>query len=408
MKNNTPQNTESIYINPKAAIAVLVTFVLLVGCLIPMFVGLAMDAFGGGDVEVSDGGSKSNKDKTTQGEKDKPVSVTSKAGEKTGIMLPCITKEGTYLSVSNERTRDISGDTAIKSEAAVLVDITDNVTVVGKNADIRIYPASMTKVMTLLVACENVKNPNELLTLTSEMMDKYNKVKGTDTQGPSLELVWQEGYQVTVEDAMYMVIYGSDTYACWLLADYISGSEEKFVKLMNSKAEKLGFTGTNYTNCTGLFDVNHYTTCREMAAVMAAAMNNETAKTILTSISEYYIDVYIDGEKDEDASAAMWSNWYAGRVQRYPYESSNGKKAYIYTGNGSNVKFIGGKTGYETVPKSSFVTVGEDDTTKRMYVCVQVSRLDDTTRKELKIADAIKESTMETRYIYYTYAKEPE
>ena len=394
-----------ILISKTMKMILIVTLSVFVVALVCLGVSLAVEMLDGGNSYVAGGGGSVG---GGGGASTQAASVSSGIGEKTGIVLPCATKEGTYLGVSNERTQDISGDTAIKSGAAVLVDITDNVTVAGKNADTKIYPASMTKVMTLLVACENGKNPNELLTLTGEMVNKYNKVKGNDTQGPSLELVWQEGYQVTVEDAMYMVIYGSDTYACWLLADYISGSEEKFVELMNSKAVELGLTGTNYTNCTGLFDVNHYTTCREMAAVMAAAMNNETAKTILTSISEYHIDVYVDGAKDEDASANMWSNWYAGRTQKYPYVSPEGKEATIYVGKGSNVKFIGGKTGYETVPKASFVTVGEDDTTKRLYVCVQVTRLDDTTRKELTLAQAVEESTMETRYIYYTYAKEPE
>ena len=394
-----------IYISKTMKIVLIVTLSVFVVSLICLGVSFAIELFDDGTSYMASsggsGGAKSPQDSSV------PAGVTSGIGAKTGIVLPCATKEGTYLSVSNERTQDISGDTAIKSGAAVLVDITDNVTVAGKNADTKIYPASMTKVMTLLVACENGKNPNELLTLTGEMMEKYNKVKGSDTKGPSLELIWQEGYQVTVEDAMYMVIYGSDTYACWLLADYISGSEENFVELMNNKASELGFTGTNYTNCTGLFDVNHYTTCREMAAVMSAAMRNETAKTILTSISLYNVDVYIDGVKNDDASSGMWSNWYAGRIQEHPYKAPNGNQATIYVGKGSNVKFIGGKTGYETVPKASFVTVGIDDSTDKMYVCVQVTRLDDTTREDLTLSKAVEESTLETRYIYYTYGPDP-
>jgi D-alanyl-D-alanine carboxypeptidase (penicillin-binding protein 5/6) len=283
----------------------------------------------------------------------------------------------------------------------VLVDITDNKAIAGRNADTRIYPASMTKVMTLLVACENAKDPNKLLTLTDEMVEKYNKVKGSDAKGPSLELVWKVGYQVSVEDALHMVIYGSDTYACWLLADYIAGSEEQFVELMNAKAVELGLTNTHYANATGLFDENHYTTCREMAAVMAAAMNNEAAKKIITTIKEYPLEVYIGGEKDEDASSGMWNNWYAGRIQKHPFVSSSGAKATIYVGNGSDVKFMGGKTGYETIPSYCFVTAGENDTTGRQYVVVQVGRVDST-----QPTIDVKTSTADTRAMYYKYAKE--
>lgn len=392
MKNNTPQNTESIYINPKAAIAVLVTFVLLVGCLIPMFVGLAMDAFGGGDVDVSDGGSKSNKDKTTQGEKDKPVSVTSKAGEKTGIVLPSPTKAGTYLSANGEGTVDISGDTEIKSAAAVLVDITDNVTVATKAADTKIYPASMTKVMTLLVACENARDPNALLSLTDEMISKYNSAANS---GASLAFAWENGYQITVEDVLHMIIYGSDTYACWLIADYVAGSEEAFVNMMNQRASELGLSNTHFANCTGLYNTEHYTTCRDMAAIMAAAMNNEAATAILGRADHYKVDIYEGGE-NTDNPQGMYAAWYS-RFFNYGYSNS----AWYYAGKGSDIKFVGGKTGYEDVPMNCFVTAGINDITGRRYVCVQVGRVDNT-----QASINASTSTYDTRVIYQKYAKE--
>lgn len=396
MKRNVSANSknEEIYIDFKIAIAVLVTFVLLLGCLTVMFVGLAIDSSdsGSGYVSGGDGGGGRNNPSVN-------VSVNPTVSNKTGIALPCTTKAGTYLSISDEATKDISGDTNIKSAAAVLIDVTDNKTVAGKNADVKVYPASMTKVMTLLVACENAKNPTDLLTLTADKIDKYNKTQGNDKEGPSLAFAWKEGYQVTVEDALYMVIYKSDTYACWLLADYVAGSEERFVELMNSRAKALGLTATNYTNCTGLYDVNHYTTCREMAAVMAAAVNNETAEAVLTSKSQYAVDIYINGVKNEEASAStkMWSNWYTGRLEGNKLPGV----APYYPGGGSDVMLIAGKTGYETIPKCCFVTAGCDDKTKRVYVCVQVGRTDES---QPTVDEA--QSTNDTRYIYRTYAKE--
>ncbi len=405
---------DQLNINMGSVVAIVLTLTLLFTSGAAMGICLVAEgvaAIGGHDAGPSGGGSggssgggSSNAGVNNNSNK-QPITSNSQPGAKTGIVLPCATPAGNYLSAAGEGTKDISSDTEIKSGAAVLVDMTGGTVVASKNADTRIYPASMTKVMTLLVACENAKDPSAILTLTSEMVAKYNKVKGSDSQGPSLELVWKEGYQVTVEDALYMVIYGSDTYACWLLADYIAGSEDKFVELMNNRARELGFTSTKYMNCTGLFDTNHYTTCREMAAVMAAAMNNETAKTILTSISQYYVDVYVDGVRDDDASSPMWNNWYAGRTQKYPYVAPDGKKATIYVGKRSDVKFVGGKTGYETIPQATFVTAGMDDTTQRMYVCVQVNRIDET-QAGLNLGEAVKQSTMDTRYIYYTYAKE--
>ena len=401
MKDNTQNKKEELHINPKMALAALLTFILLIGSLVPVFVGVTMDMIAARDVDViDDGGDKNKPDKDDN--KDKPAAVVTTKGSKTGIELPSQTVAGIYLGVSNDRTQDITGDTDIKSAAAVLVDIKDNVVVAGKNADTRIYPASMTKVMTLLVACENAIDPNALLTLTKEMVNKYNSA---ENQGASLAFVWKEGYQITVEDALHMIIYESDTYACWLMADHIAGSEEAFADLMNQKARDLGLTQTHFTNCTGLYNENHYTTCREMAAIMAAAMNNAAATAVLTKIEQYHVDFYVNGTIDEEASAtaSMWSNWYAGRVQEHPYVAPNGKKATIYVGNGSDVKFIAGKTGYESIPRNCFVSAGMDDQTERRYVCVQVGRINDTQNNI-----TASESTADTRVIYQKYAKEPE
>ena len=382
---------EDIYINGKLAIAILVTFSLLIITLIGMFICIAIDANGdSGYVQIDDGPSK-------QVANNNPNSLTpsakSEAGKKTGIVLPCATKSGSYLGAINDRTQDISGDTDIKSGAAVLVDITDNVVVAGKNADTKIYPASMTKVMTLLVACENAKDPNALLSLTDEMISKYNS---STNSGASLAFAWQKGYQITVEDILHMIIYGSDTYACWLIADYVAGSEEEFVNMMNQRASELGMSNTHFTNCTGLYNTEHYTTCRDMAAVMAAAMNNETAAAILGRSEHYKVDIYVNGENTD--TQGMYAAWYT-RFFNYGYSNT----AWYYAGKGSDIKFVGGKTGYEDVPKNCFVTAGINDITGRKYVCVQVGRVD-TSQSTIDSET----STYDTRVIYQKYAKEQE
>ena len=324
------------------------------------------------------------------GGNNKGTQQASRSGNKTGITLPCATKNGTYLSASGTGT-DISSDADIKSAAAVLVDITGNVTVAGKNADTKIYPASMTKVMTLLVACENANDPNALLTVTKEMVEEYEKPINA---GASIVAAWEEGDQVSVEDALYLVIYESDTIACWLLANYVAGGEEAFVSMMNKKAAAMGLGGTNFVNCTGLYNVNHYTTCRDMAAIMAAAMNNEAATKVLTSKKMYTVDVYTDGKKAD--AVDMYSGWYTGRLEKYKLSGV----APYYVGGGSNIMIVGGKTGYEDIPNFCYVTAGEDDTTGRKYVCVQVGRISEN---EGKVGE--QQSTNDTRTIYRKYAK---
>ena len=392
MNKKTPDNrsSEKIHVDRKIAIAIIVTFALFFVCAVSMFVCIAIDNADSGSGYVASGGDGGGK---SQGKDTTPVYADAKEGTKTGISLPCATASGTYLYPSDSNTADISTDTEIISGAAVLIDITDNRTVAGKNADVKIYPASMTKVMTLLVACENAKDPNALLTVTKEMTEKYAK---PENEGASIAFEWQEGNQVTVEDALHMVIYKSDTYACWLLADYVAGSEAAFVKMMNDKASQMGLTATNFTNCTGLYNANHYTTCREMAAIMAAVTGNEAATAVITRTSMYTANLYKDGQKTED-TVDMWSDWYTGRLEEYRW----GNAAAYYAGNGSDIKIIGGKTGWETIPTSCFVTTAFDDVSGRKYVCVQVGRTSDT---QDKITNKV--STDDTRLIYQKYAKE--
>ena len=363
-----------------ASIAAIVTFAMLLTTLagVPLSwgIGALIDNIGGEEpVENSDGGNKNPSSKPTGGQ----VTVNTK-----------------YLYSADGDTKDISSDDAIKSGAMVLVDTTDGRVVAGKSMDTRIYPASMTKVMTLLLGCEYAKKDDALLTITEEMVAKYNQ---PENKGASVAKTWTAGEQLRVIDVLNLIIYESDTYACWLIAEHVAGSEEAFVELMNKKAQSMGLTNTHFTNSTGLFNTNHYTTCREMAAIMAAAMANEKAKTVLTNSQQYMVEVYKNGKKDEDASIAVWSGWYTGRLEKYRW----GAAGAPWAGNGSDIKIISGKTGYEDIPTSCFVTAATDTETGRNYVCVQVGRIDSN---QGKIDSKI--STDDTRLMYQKYAVEKE
>ena len=124
-----------------------------------------------------------------------------------------------------------------------------------------------------------------------------------------------------------------------------------------------------------------------MAAIMAEAMNNASAKLVLTSKEQYTVDVYSNGNKA--STVPMYSGWYTGRLENYGYP----KTAPFYAGNGSSIRLIAGKTGYETIPKNCFVTAGEHDENGTLYVCFQVG------------GASSKDSTYATREIYQKYAK---
>ncbi len=367
------------------------TVILLIGLTISLFVVLAID--GGNDPSIEYDGGASGGNSGANGGK-KPSS--SGSGEvKTGISLPSSTAVGSYLSSSASNVAAIEG---ITSECGILVDANGNVSVAEKSADTVIHPASMTKVMTLLVACERAKDPTALLTVTQDMLDRRLELDGSgelvdntsvvDADGNSkkIEIV---GKSVTVEDALYLINYKSDTAACLMIANHIAGSEAAFVDLMNQKARAIGLTSTNFVNCTGLTEKDgshNTTTCREMASIMECALNNVVAKKIISSTQKYKANIYDNGKKTE-YYVPFFADWY-------------NKEARL-NGNtkAGSVTIKGGKTGYENIPTSCFVTYGTN--TSGTYICVVVGKTIGSTAKD--VYNAV--STADTRLIYQKYAK---
>lgn len=377
---------QELYIDARVAVVIAVTFILFLVAVITMTVSLVMDMTDdGGYVSVDDGdGDVKTPTKKPQdtGKTDTPVSGTPKPGYKTGMVLPALTPADAVKSTPAAELTDLAEDTGIKSAHAVLVKLGDNSSIAEKGADTKVYPASMTKVMTLLVACENARDPNALLTVTQEMVDYHKDTGGSGMMG------FSAGESITVEDALYLVIYDSDTIACLLLAQYVAGSEQAFVGMMNDKAAALGLTGTHFVNCTGLFDEEHYTTCREMAAIMACALKNAVAKEIITSYNGYTVDIYQGDNRNNSRSSLAYADWYSTRLGDNPW-----------AGNGSDVKILGGKTGYEDIPRYCFVTYAKNTETGTEYICVTVGR---SSNEQYKISLA--ESTNDTKRIYQKYA----
>ena len=316
---------------------------------------------------------------------DKPSKDTQKVDENdptivsSSITLPTSTPTGSYLSGYATDAKTIEG---ISSAAAVLVDVSSNSVTASKAADTRIYPASMTKIMTLLVACENATTAGKLLTVEQWMIDYQQKMGASGIMG------FKAGEQVRLEDALYLINYNSDTIACLLVANHVAGSEAKFVELMNKKAQSLGLTSTHFTNTTGLYDANHYTTCREMAAIMNCAMKNPVASKIITAHSGRGVTVYTGNKVSR--SATIYAAWYS--------DSGRFNDDARVTGTNGNMTVIGGKTGYEDIPTACFVTIAENKNGSR-YICVTVGRTSET-----QAGISTTQSTTDTETIYREYA----
>lgn len=162
------------------------------------------------------------------------------------------------------------------SEGAILIDAQTNTVIAEKNPDARIYPASMTKVMTALVACEKIENWDDTFTMTQEIIDPLY-LADASLAG------FVNGEKIPMLDLVYGAILPSGAEATEALAIYVAGSEEKYAELMNEKAAELGLTDTHFVDASGLHDENHYTTLRDMAVILQAAMDNEICRKVLST-----------------------------------------------------------------------------------------------------------------------------
>ena len=170
----------------------------------------------------------------------------------------------------------------VKGDAshAILVDLTTGEAVAQRLADERIYPASMTKIMTVLVAVEALTTA-ELETTFTMTADIVNAAiaEGASRAG------FEAGERVKLIDLLYGAALPSGADATAALAQYVAGSEQKYVELMNEKAQQLGLTQTRFVNASGLHHDEHYSTVREIAALMAYAMDNELCRKLLSAAS---------------------------------------------------------------------------------------------------------------------------
>ena len=169
----------------------------------------------------------------------------------------------------------------LNSPNVALVDVAANKIIASSKSDKNsiIYPASMTKVMTLIVVYENLTSQKQLtekITLSAEVVDKM-------VAEQSSGYGFKAGDVLTVEELIHAVILYSDGVASVTLAEYIAGSEANFVKLMNETATAMGLQNTLFQNCTGLHHKYHYSTCQDIAAIMMYAMKNPHCANVLTA-----------------------------------------------------------------------------------------------------------------------------
>lgn len=228
-------------------------------------------------------------------------------------------KEESSDGDSSKALLDIQVDLKqLNSNNAILLDLSSDSVLVEKNSSKRIYPASLTKIMTAILAIENTPDLNKKLRIPSELFqDLYS-------QNASLAGFLPDE-KVKYKDAIYGILLPSGAECCLAVADSIAGSESAFVDLMNQKASELGMKNTHFCNTTGLHDEDHYSTVEDISTLLKYALKNDVFRTIFTS-SRY---------------STTPSN---GHPDGFTFHSTMFK--YLDSAEVTRGEILGGKTGY--------------------------------------------------------------
>ncbi|MCH5268881.1 MAG: D-alanyl-D-alanine carboxypeptidase [Lachnospiraceae bacterium] len=188
------------------------------------------------------------------------------------ILFFCILWNAMFITVFPTETKAAKSKPSISAESAVVMDVQSGSILYSKNMDKRQYPASITKIMTGLIALEN-SSLSETVTYSGSAV--LNLESGASNIGIKV------GERMTMEESLYAILLMSANEACNGVAEHIAGSVKNYAKMMNSRAKELGCTGTHFANPNGLWLKNHYTTAHDMALIARAAYKNSTFAQIV-------------------------------------------------------------------------------------------------------------------------------
>ena len=219
----------------------------------------------------------------------------------------------------------------INSAYAILIDVDRNTVLASRNGEARIYPASMTKLMTLIVAMEHMADLNDTYTFTYQIINPQ-VAAGASVAG------FSAGETVPLIDLLYGTALPSGADATAAIADYVAGSESVFAELMNEKAEAMGLTNTHFVNASGLHDPDHYSTPHEIALILEYALEIPQLREIISTYQ------YTTAKTEQHPDGLLLTSTVFSRMR--------GDEP-------GNAEVFAGKTGYTHEAKSCLASAAE-------------------------------------------------
>lgn len=214
------------------------------------------------------------------------------------------------------------------SDGAIVMEASTGLILYAKNMDQTYYPASITKIMTALLAIEN-SNLGEVVTFST------NAVYDVDLDSSRIGI--DVGEQLTMQQCLYGILLESANEVTYAIAEHIAGNIDAFADMMNERAKEIGCTNTHFVNPHGLHDDNHYTTAHDMALITREAMKNETFRKIFGTRT-----YQIPPTNIQEETRYLRNHHKFVLKQDYRYDDC-----------------IGGKTGYTSIAKYTLVSVAK-------------------------------------------------
>lgn len=231
----------------------------------------------------------------------------------------------------------------IDCEYGTLVRLSDNAIIADKGGSQKIFPASMTKIMTLVVAVENVPDVEKTTyTFTAELLAPFLAENATVAG-------FRAGENVSVKDMLYGLILPSGADAAEGLALCVSGSVQAFAEKMNETAQRIGMTGTHFMNPSGLHNDNQYTTCLDMAVLLEYAMKNPICAEVLSTYQ------YTTAETEQNPTGIALTSTLFSRLEG---------------GEPGTSRVFAGKTGYTTEAGNCLASYAKSNADGSEYILV--------------------------------------
>lgn len=209
----------------------------------------------------------------------------------------------------------------LSSNAIVILETDSRTTLYSRNENVRVYPASTTKIMTVLLAVEAIEDGK--VNLTDVVTAHESMTTDLIADGSSAGIV--VGEQMTLQDLLYCAMLASGNDACNVIAEYIAGSIPSFVNMMNARAAELGCVGTHFANTHGLPNDNHYTTAWDFSLISLEAVSHSEFMAICDTVS-YEVPATNLSERRYLSNSNGLINEKSFMYPGYKYENAHGVK----------------------------------------------------------------------------------